>query len=439
MTEGSRLKRISLAATGDSLITMRQSVHSEPEFTELVNLIREADVAFTNLEMNLHDYEDDAYPAAECGGTYTRADPEMIDELKWMGFDIFSTANNHSLDYMYGGLRKTIEHLEEAGVPHAGTGMDLAEARQPAYLETGKGRVALISAASSFASFGRAGEARRDMNGRPGLNPLRYETWYEASEETIGLLKEVEKHLGLAEVVQPEDAYYFLRNKFVVGEDVGVHTEPNKSDMEGNLEAIREAARQADLVLFTLHAHEGIEGDPERPAEFMEAFAKAAIDAGAHAFMGHGHHAMRGIEIRNRRPIFYSLGNFIFQNETVLKMPSDFYERYKLDPYSGTPSDAYDARQKAPPRPGYAEHKWFTEEEKYWISVMPYMIFDGDGLVELRLYPIELGQEKPRSQRGRPMLAEPELAEKILKVISELSKPYGTEVVADKGVGKVKL
>ena len=74
------MKSISVVATGDSLITMRQSVHSEPRFLEMVELIRGADVAFTNLEMLLHDYA--GYPAAECGGTYTRADPGMIEELK---------------------------------------------------------------------------------------------------------------------------------------------------------------------------------------------------------------------------------------------------------------------------------------------------------------------------------------------------------------------
>jgi poly-gamma-glutamate capsule biosynthesis protein CapA/YwtB (metallophosphatase superfamily) len=115
------LNEFSLVATGDSLITMKQSIYSEPEFMRLVSLIRDADVAFTNLEMNLHDYGEGYYPAAESGGTYTRAPPNAIDELKRMGFDIFSTANNHSLDYMSGGQLSTISCLEAAGVPHAGT------------------------------------------------------------------------------------------------------------------------------------------------------------------------------------------------------------------------------------------------------------------------------------------------------------------------------
>jgi poly-gamma-glutamate capsule biosynthesis protein CapA/YwtB (metallophosphatase superfamily) len=96
-------KEITVVASGDSLITMRQSVHSEPDFMELVEIIRSADVAFTNHEMLLHDYEEDCYPAAQSGGTYTRADPSIITELRWMGYNLFSTANNHSLDYSYGG------------------------------------------------------------------------------------------------------------------------------------------------------------------------------------------------------------------------------------------------------------------------------------------------------------------------------------------------
>jgi poly-gamma-glutamate synthesis protein (capsule biosynthesis protein) len=434
-----KLKEFSLIATGDSLITLKQSVHSEPEYVHLIKLIREADCAFTNLEMNLHDYSSDCYPAAECGGTYTRADPQILEDLLWMGFDIFSTANNHSLDYMYGGLMETIKHLKTLNVPYAGTGLNLAEARAPAYKDTSKGRVGLISACSTFANFGRAGEQRRDMKGRPGLNPLRYLSWYEAKPETIKKLKDIEKELILPEVVQEKDSYHFMRTKFVEGENHGLHTQPHPGDIKGNLESIKDASKQADWVLFTLHAHEGRPNDSEQPAEFIEEFARAAIDEGAHCFIGHGHHAMRGIEIRNGKPIFYSLGNFIFQNETVNKMPADFYERYNLDPYNGVVTDAYDARQRAKTKPGNQEHKWFTEDEKYWFSVLPRIEYKGYELSDLQLYPVELGMKKPRSQRGRPMLANEKYGKKILGTIKKLSEPYGTEIKIRENVGIVQL
>jgi len=70
---------------------------------------------------------------------------------------------------------------------------------------------------------------------------------------------------------------------------------------------------------------------------------------------------------------------------------------------------------------------------------VPRMVFEGERLRELRLYPVELGQGKPRSQRGRPMMAEGELGEQILGVVKYLSKPYGTEITIRDNVGTVKL
>jgi len=427
------VKKIKVCMTGDSFITMSQAVHEEPRFLDMVDLIRSSDVAYTNLEMTLHNYE--GYPAAQSGGTWTRADPCLIEDLKWMGFNIVSTANNHSLDYMYEGLFSTIDHLDTAGLPHSGTGADLAEARQPAILELGSGRVALVSASSSFAPFGMAGHARRDLKGRPGLNPLRYNTYYVAKREHIEALREVSSSLQFPPPAAPsESEFSFLRNRFVAGEEAGVHTEPHKGDMEGNLESVRDASRQADWVFFSLHAHEGRVENPDRPAEFVETFARACIDSGAHGFIGHGPHYLKGIEIYKERPIFYSLGNFIFQNDTVLKMPADFYEQCGLDPYSGTPADAFDAREKGVSRPG---SRWFTKDVKYWRSVIAMAQFEDDKMLELRLFPLTLGQEKPRSQRGRPMLAEPEEAAQILEILQKLSEQYGTKIRVEEGVGIV--
>ena len=133
-----------IAVTGDSIITRRVSVCSEEGFLSLVKVIRDADVAYTHLETLIHDYEGpELYPAAEGGWNWGRAPHFVAEELKWVGFDIVSHASNHSLDYSYGGLISTWNALKEANMPYAGTGMNLGEAREPAYLDTGKGRVAL--------------------------------------------------------------------------------------------------------------------------------------------------------------------------------------------------------------------------------------------------------------------------------------------------------
>ena len=96
---------LSLALTGDSIITRPIAVFQEPAFTRLIDLIRGADAAFTNLEMLFHDYE--PYAMNESGGTYMRAEPALVKDLVWAGFDMVSRANNHSGDYGALGMNLT--------------------------------------------------------------------------------------------------------------------------------------------------------------------------------------------------------------------------------------------------------------------------------------------------------------------------------------------
>ena len=140
--------RFTIALTGDAIITRRLSPYKEPQFLEMIELLRSADAAFTNLEMLLHDYE--PFPAASSGGTYMRGEPSLAGELAWAGIDLVSMANNHTGDYGADGHRLTRRYVQDAGIVAAGTGENLAEAREARFLETQDGRVALISVSSSF-------------------------------------------------------------------------------------------------------------------------------------------------------------------------------------------------------------------------------------------------------------------------------------------------
>ena len=91
-----------MALTGDSIINRKLSVYDEPEYLRMIELLRGADVAVTNLETILHDYE--PWPMAESGGTWMRSDPAMADELAWAGIDMVARANNHTGDYGTLGL-----------------------------------------------------------------------------------------------------------------------------------------------------------------------------------------------------------------------------------------------------------------------------------------------------------------------------------------------
>ena len=109
---------LTMALTGDSIITQRLSPYREPEFLKLIELVRAADVAFTNVEMLFHDFE--GYPSVVSGGTYMRAEPALAKELAWAGFGLGACANNHTGDYSVEALFSTDRALTAAGIVHAG-------------------------------------------------------------------------------------------------------------------------------------------------------------------------------------------------------------------------------------------------------------------------------------------------------------------------------
>ena len=108
---------ISIAVVGDAMISRRMREFREPAFLRLVDVLREADVSLANLEFLFHDYES---TWGWSHGTYTRADPRLLDELTWMGFDGVFTANNHSYDFSEGGFLTTLKHLNERGIMQSG-------------------------------------------------------------------------------------------------------------------------------------------------------------------------------------------------------------------------------------------------------------------------------------------------------------------------------
>lgn len=420
--------RFTLAVAGDSFLTTQVSCYKEPDFLAVFDIIKKQTMGFTNLEVLLNDYK--GIPAADSGGTYAGASTALVEDIKWMGFQAVSRANNHSLDYSYEGLRSTTETLDKAGVCHAGVGENLGEARSPGYLETPAGRVAVLSASASFAAWGRAGHVRPDFQGRPGLSPLRHSTYYNVSKEHLEALRSMEEALGLSKLkeaarksghleLEKEGELSFGGLKFVVSETPGLHTDPNEKDVQEIAKWIKDARRQADWVFYTLHAHEA-HLEREVPAEFVVKFARACIDAGADAFIGHGPHVLRGIEIYKGKPIFYSLGNFIFQNDLVKKHPQEIYDRAGLGP-EATPADMYDARSKN----GTIS---FPADVAYWESVLGIVDFHNGALKKVELYPLYLGWDRPRSQRGRPTLARGDIAKRILERMQKLSEPYGTKI-----------
>lgn len=462
---------IDIALAGDSLICHRLSVHDDPGLLALADLFRSADVAFTNAECLFLDGNE---PPAYIGGggrdgTYMGSPAYCIDELRWLGIKLVSCANNHATDFGESGLLANIKNLDARGMTHAGTGLTLTEASAPAYLETSRGRIALIAAAD-WGSRGLgdlpypvpigviAGDPGSSYQvGRPGVNLLRFDVVVKVSGQVLDALRVAGRELkwdetkaarrdggGARDVtligtklvggeVDTDDAYHFMGTKFVRSETFSFETVPYQDDLERNYKWIREARRQADWVIVSFHDHGASRSRDEVP-DHTRIFARGAIEQGADLFVAHGGIRESSVELWRGKPIVYGVRPLLTQNSQVTKVPNDSMERWGLGGHEHTPADYHQMREGiavgATPGSG-------VRLESAVVTVR----FRGKALKDVRIHPTELGwRSLARSQQGRPGLLPPdhEAAKKILERLQKLCGARGTELKIAAGVGLIE-
>jgi poly-gamma-glutamate capsule biosynthesis protein CapA/YwtB (metallophosphatase superfamily) len=439
-----------IALAGDCMPTRRLSVFREDRYLRLRDIFREADVGFANLESTVHKFLEGHHNLSE--GTYITTEPSLLEEIKWFGINAVSCAGSHSFDYGEEGILRTMKYLDQAGIVHAGTGRNLRESRSPAYLDTPRGRAGFVAATAHLSEWVAAGEQRPDTSGRPGVNPLRYSTTYHVDEQGMRDLrrlgaalgvesaKERKKNLGVPTRPDTADLYEFLGNKFVTGETFSIQTTAHKQDLMENIKQVREAKGMADWVGVSLHYHEmggpnlltaRVRSEIEEPADFVREFAHQCVDEGADVFIGHGPQVPLGIEIYKGKPVFYSLGSFVFQLETIRYLPQEAYDRYGLD-HMATPVDFVKARYQN-------DTVGHPADPLQWQQICAVCHYRAGMVKEIALYPLDLGHGRPRSQRGRPLIADEELGEKIIGRVARLSRRLGTEVSFAKGQGLIIL
>jgi poly-gamma-glutamate capsule biosynthesis protein CapA/YwtB (metallophosphatase superfamily) len=240
-------------------------------FAKSRELLDVPDVLFANLESAYSDAPGTAItqPIA--------ITPRMhnLHAFKDAGFDILSLANNHIGDAGHAAMLETRTWLESQGVRTCGAGSNLDDARKPAIIQAQGVSTGFLAYASTFP---HGYQARDNV---PGLAPLRAYNHY---------------------VDVPE--YY------APGYIPRVETIPDCADQE-RFEADLAALRpNIDLVVTSFHW-----GDHLRPFVLTDheiRTARLAIDLGADVVAGHHHHLLRGIEWYKGKPIFYGLGNFVF-------------------------------------------------------------------------------------------------------------------------------
>ncbi len=361
---------ITIALAGQSMI--RSDIRSTaPAAVPVIKELLKGDVIFTNLESTVAEKGETVH---EGRGFLTP--PAALDALKAFGFNLLSLAGNHAFDLKVTGIQNTIREVDIRKIVYAGTGNNVAEAVAPGYLHTPKGTVALIASASGLISPEASATAAR-----PGVNELRVEAGDKENEATDDL-------------------------------PGAPGNTPNQEDSQRILGSIRYASQHADLVIVYQHNHVFnnhsfstifTEGMQERlaPNDWLRKWTHAEVDAGADIVVMHGAPLLHGVEIYHGRPIFYDLGNFIYNVPPTLT-------------YIGEPMS--------------------------WESAVAYVQFQGKKLQSISFRPIVLnnvGQGQPDihneytnnqflDTRGLPSPATGARAGYILQRLADASKPFGT-------------
>lgn len=183
-----------------------------------------------------------------------QVNPFYVSLFEDMGVDIVSLANNHVLDYGTDCLKETFVTLEQTGIAFAGAGNTREEA----------------SALKTY-----------DLNG-----------------ETFGIL-------AASRVIPVPE--WNIENR-----QPGVFTTYDETAL---VESIKKAKESCDYVI--VYVHWGVEHTTEL-TDHQTYLAHAYVDAGADLVLGSHSHCLQGIENYNGSLIFYSLGNYIF-NQNIEK------------------------------------------------------------------------------------------------------------------------
>ena len=343
-----------------------------PEAVPAIKRLVGGYAAFTNFEATIYD---------PTKGQTTRdgrfASPAgAMEALQSFGFSLLSLANNHSFDMKGPGIENTLDTAARLRVSSAGIGRTLADADKPVYLKTGKGTIGFIGFASGLIDEGRATPTRL------GVNELRVE-----------------------------------------------NGTPNTLDVARILARVREAKKNADIVVVSGHNHlyPGVERPDDfrqillsqlpvrlAPPEWIKGWAHQLVDAGADILALHGPPFLHGVEVYKGKPVFYSPGNFIFQ------VPQESIH---------------------------------LEEPIMWESAVVQVDFQGDTLKAVRFQPIAMnkigkGLSNPHDMydvndyvrtRGLPRAATGAQARYLLERLAELSKPFGTRIVIKGDAAEVAL
>jgi poly-gamma-glutamate synthesis protein (capsule biosynthesis protein) len=198
------------------------------------------------------------------GSIYSfRANPKAVEGLVFAKFNVLSLANNHALDYGKAALEDCLAKLENSGISYVGAGFNEKEAFSSIIKEINGTKIGFLA-----------------------YTDLGPEVWRAKESSGIAWIKD--------------------------------------SDFEEIEKDIQEAKNNVDVLIVSLHSGEEY---VQELTQFQLNFAEMALEAGADLITGHHPHVVQKDEEYEQKYVFYSLGNFIFdQNFSEQTMQSEIVE-----------------------------------------------------------------------------------------------------------------
>ena len=408
-------QRFTFALTGQSLIKDDIRDITALGFRKVQSLLSEADLAFTNFEGTILGRHG-GWPLK--GSFFGCSDPVVLDCLQSIGFEALSLSNNHAFDLGPSGVLSTLEEVEKRGFLHAGLGRDQQEVSRASHATISGRPVAVVAMdGGPGPDFMYAADANEGRPARPGVNRLSITQRIEVDGEAFNQLAAIRDQVGYTAIdlandsqpddrpqLDPETEIAIARAVFKRSDRFGRSVQIDDADLKRNLASIAAAAKDGSLVVAYLHHHHWA-SDWYQVPDWVSGVAKACIDAGASLFVSHGAPVLQPIEIYRGRPIFYSLGNFIFHVRS--------------------------------------EKSTWTAPE-VWESVIGLCAFDqNNNLTGIRLHPVIIGgdaalQDGVLERRLAPHLATGNSAERILARLAEQSAGLGVDIQVSEGVGIIR-
>ena len=264
----------SVLMMGDTNIQLRE--RPETAFRDIMPTLAAADLRLLNLEGPFAGGSDDREDPDIGHKNWRHSNPDQVAALTAAGISAVGVANN--VTYPRAALVRSLAVLEAAGVPYAGGGENLEAAHRPVVLETDDGtRVGFLQYAATVFPYDHAATPTL-----PGVAEIKVYTAYQPPHQ-------------LDKPGQPPVVVTWL-------------DEESEARM---VEDVRRLAERVDVVVASYHW--GVSGTSE-PVDYQSAIARAVIDAGADVVMGHGTHRYQRVETYRGRPVFYGLGQGVFDD-----------------------------------------------------------------------------------------------------------------------------